>query len=76
MPTKKQRLNITLSKETAIFLKKIALRDDVPQATKVVELLEQALEIEEDKYFSEVAEKRDTPDARLIPLEEVEKIWK
>lgn len=58
MPTKKKRLNVTLSKETAIFLKKISLRDDVPEATKAAELLEKAMEIEEDEYFGRVADDR------------------
>lgn len=39
MPTSKKRLNVTLSDDIALFLKKIALRDDVPEATKAAELL-------------------------------------
>ncbi len=58
MPTNKKRINITLSKDTAVFLRRIALRDEVPQATKAAELLEYALELEEDAYFSALAEKR------------------
>lgn len=50
MPTSKQRLNLTLPKHLAIFLKKISLRDDVPQATKAVQLLERALEWEEGEF--------------------------
>jgi len=56
MPTKKRRLNITLPEHVAVFLKKIALRDDVPEATKARDLLEQALELEEDAFFSARAE--------------------
>jgi predicted DNA-binding protein len=66
MPTSKKRLNITLPKDTAIFLKKIAIRDDVPQATKATELLEYALELVEDEYFNALAEKRDTPNAKFL----------
>lgn len=66
MPTHKKRINITLPKHTATFLEQIALRDDVPQATKAAELLECALAIEEDAYFSAAAEARDTPNARFI----------
>lgn len=58
MPTSKKRINITLEADTALFLEKIALRDDVPQATKVAQLLEKALEAEEDEYFSKIADKR------------------
>jgi predicted DNA-binding protein len=66
MPTHKKRLNITLPKHLAVFLKGISLRDDVPQATKAAELLERALELEEDAYFSKMAEQRDKPNARFI----------
>lgn len=58
MPTSKKRLNISLSKDMAIFLEKLSLRDDVPQATKAVQLLEKALEMEEDEYFSAAADSR------------------
>ena len=58
MPTSKKRLTVTLSKDVSVFLKKIAVRDNVPEATKAAELLEKALEIEEDEYFSTIADKR------------------
>ena len=61
MPTSKKRINVTLPDHIAIFLAQIALRDDVPQATKAAELLERAMEIEEDAFFSKAAEKRDKP---------------
>lgn len=66
MPTHKKRINITLPKHIAIFLEQIALRDDVPQATKAAELLECAMAIEEDAYFSADVDERDTPNARFI----------
>ena len=70
MPTSKKRLNITLSKDAAIFLKQIALRDEVPQATKAAELIEMALELIEDDYYSKMAEKRDKPNAKYLSHEE------
>jgi predicted DNA-binding protein len=74
MPTSKKRLNITLPKDIAIFLEKISIRDEVPQATKVVELIEKALELEEDEYFSRIADQRATDnDADYISAEE---FWK
>jgi hypothetical protein len=73
MPTKKRRLNITLPKNLAIFIAKIALRDEMPQATKAVQLLEKALEIEEDEYFSQLADERDTHNAKFISHDE---FWK
>ncbi|MDO8648272.1 MAG: hypothetical protein Q7R81_00645 [Candidatus Peregrinibacteria bacterium] len=66
MPTSKKRINITLKKDIALFLHKIALRDDVPQATKAAELLEFALELLEDDYFSKIAEKRDRASAKFL----------
>lgn len=66
MPTAKRRLNITLSKDMALFLKRIALRDEVPQATKATELLEYALELIEDQYFASMAEKRDTANKKFL----------
>ena len=73
MPTSKKRINVTLSNEMAIFLKEIALRDDVPEATKAAELLEFALEIEEDAYFSKLAALRDTKKAKFLSHK---KFWK
>ena len=66
MPTSKKRINVTLPKHIAIFLAQLALRDDVPQATKAAELLERAMEIEEDAFFSKIAEKRDKQNARFL----------
>ncbi len=70
MSTSKKRINVTLPKETVIFLQHIAVRDEVPPATKAAQLIERALEIEEDEYFSKLAEQRDTPDATFFSHEE------
>ncbi|MBT3292774.1 hypothetical protein HN512_02080 [Candidatus Peregrinibacteria bacterium] len=66
MPTNKKRINITLPNHIAIFLEEIALRDDVPQATKAAELLERALELEEDTFFSKAADEIDTKKSEFI----------
>ncbi len=58
MPTKKKRINVTLGRDTAIYLKQIALRDDVPEATKASQLIDMALEIEEDLYFSRIGDEK------------------
>jgi predicted DNA-binding protein len=70
MPTSKKRLNVTLDKDTALFLRNIALRDDVPQATKAAELIEKALELEEDEYFAKVAMQREKKNGKYISHEE------
>ncbi len=69
MPTSKKRLNITLPDETRIYLKKLALKDNVPEATKAAELLQMALEIEEDAYFSKIADLRAKKGGKTISHE-------
>lgn len=73
MPTSKQRLNLTLPKDLAVFLKNVSLRDEVPQATKAVQLLQRALEWEEGEFkqsfINEV--KRRTKQDKLISAKKV-----
>jgi len=66
MATTKKRVIISLSKPIEQALELLAERDQVPQATKAVHLLETALEIEEDQIWNQVAEKRDTKNARFV----------
>lgn len=73
MPTSKQRLNVTLPKHIAIYLKKISLRDDVSQSRKALELIEKALEIEEDEYLSKLADERVRKGGKYLSHEQV---WK
>lgn len=78
MPTSKKRLNLTLPKDLALFLKKISLRDDMPQATKAVQLLERALEWEEGEFKKSFVDemKRRIREDKKIPFEEVMKeLW-
>lgn len=58
MATLKKRINISVSEAVDQAVTLLAKRDDVPQATKVTELLELALELEEDTYFSLVIRER------------------
>lgn len=73
MPTTKTRLNITLSKELEEAIRLLAKRDNVPQATKAVELLEEALELEEDLVWDAIANERRAKGGKMIPFD---KIWK
>lgn len=66
MSTTKKRLNITLSPATENFIVKIAKRDKVPQATKIAELLDRALILEEDTAFDALVMERDKKGARFI----------
>jgi hypothetical protein len=59
MATTKRRVNVSLPKHTDIALKKLAKRDDVPEATKALELIQTALEIEEDEMLDSLAGIRD-----------------
>ena len=66
MPTTKTRINITLPKTMEIVLNKIAKRDDMPVATKAQELLQFALEIEEDAMWNNIASARDKKNSKFI----------
>ena len=58
MATLKTRINISVSKSTRDALHILAKREEVPVATKAGRLLEEALELEEDRYLSDIADKR------------------
>ncbi|MFH1979093.1 MAG: hypothetical protein ABII97_01765 [Patescibacteria group bacterium] len=66
MTTTKKRLNISLSSPLESAVKKLAKRDGIPQATKITELLQIALEIEEDKIWGSLAKQRDKKGAKFI----------
>ncbi|OGJ55661.1 hypothetical protein A2706_00135 [Candidatus Peribacteria bacterium RIFCSPHIGHO2_01_FULL_51_35] len=66
MSTSKKRLNITLPKDVRLYIQKLAVRDQMPEATKAAQLLQMALEIEEDAYFAKVADMRVSKKARFI----------
>ena len=56
MPTTKQRISIILPKQMAACIHQMSLRDDVSQASKIVALLAEILEIEADEYWNRRAE--------------------
>lgn len=66
MATTKKRINISLPSSLDIMLSRIAKRDNIPQATKAVHLLEIALEIEEDVIFDKIANNRDVKNAHFL----------
>ena len=61
---------MSLSKDEAEYLGVLAKRDQVPRAAKARQLLRSAMELEEDCWLSELAEKRDTSDVKRIPADE------
>ena len=66
MTTIKKRINISLSPNLNKMLFRVAKRDNVPQATKAIHLLEIALEIEEDFILDKIASDRDTKKTRFL----------
>lgn len=66
MPTNKKRLNLSLPDMLDRVVTRVAMRDKVPVATKAVELLQIALEIEEDQAWNSAAQSRDRRGARFV----------
>ncbi len=73
MTTTKKRINISLGKDEDSMLSSLAKRDNVPKATKAVNLLRIAIEIQEDLVLGDIAHIRDTKDAKFVSHE---KAWK
>ena len=73
MATTKKRINVSVSSEVNDALGRLAKRDKEPVATKAADLLALALEIEEDRYFESIANKRDTKSVRWATHEDA---WK
>lgn len=69
MPTKKRRINISLSEDLEFVIKKLAERDNVPEATKAVELIKIGIEVDEDEIWNELAEAR-AKNAKYVSHEE------
>ncbi|MEK7613350.1 MAG: hypothetical protein AAB439_00525 [Patescibacteria group bacterium] len=66
MPTLKKRINISVSKDVERAIEKLARRDNVPDATKAADLIQIALEIDEDEVLNAVASTRDTKSATFV----------
>jgi predicted DNA-binding protein len=58
MPTTKKRINITVDDEIYAALQRLSIERDQSVAGLGLSLIEQALEYQEDLYFSRVADKR------------------
>lgn len=74
MPTTKDRVNITIDRDRSRLLKILAKRDNLSVAAKVMEFVDDALELEEDLIWAEIANKRaKEKNVKYIPFE---KVWK
>jgi hypothetical protein len=58
MPTAKKRINLTVEDELFLNLKQIADKENTSVANVSNALLERALELKEDHYFSKIGEDR------------------
>lgn len=66
MATTKRRVNVSLPKHVDSALHRLAKRDDVPEATKALELIQIAIEIEEDEVLDTIASSRDTKGTAFV----------
>ena len=58
MPTAKKRINITVDGETYEALERLSEERNLPVAGVSLSLIEQALEYQEDVYFSRIVDER------------------
>jgi len=66
MPTIKNRINLTVPRDLSLVLNRLAVRDDRSVSSKTLELIERALELEEDIILQKVAENRDRKGVKFI----------
>ena len=72
MPTTKKRINITVDDDTYEALERLSEDRDESVAGVSLSLIEQALEYQEDSYFSRVADDRLKRKEKRIPYD---KAW-
>ena len=70
MPTAKKRINLTIEDELFNNLKKLAKKEQTSVSNVSHALLERALELREDLYFSKTSEERLNSKSRKISHEE------
>lgn len=73
MPTHKHRINLSVSTVLDRALHRLATRDEVPVASKALDLLARAVELEEDEVFLAVAEQREKKKGKFVSHE---KAWR
>ena len=67
MPTSKKRINITVDREVYEALERLSAERNQPVAGVSLSLIEQALEYQEDVYFSRVADERLNQKQKRVP---------
>ena len=67
MPTTKYRVNLSVSPDLKKALQKLAKRDRTSVASKTLDLVRTALEIEEDAILLKLAKERETKKSAYVP---------
>lgn len=67
MPTAKKRINITVDDDVYEALERLSEQRSQPVAGVGLALIEEALEYQEDLYFSRVADERLVAKGRRVP---------
>lgn len=73
MPTLKRRINVTMEKDVLKAIEHIAKEKEESLSSVSLFLIEKALAMEEDEYFSKIADERIKSKQRRISHS---KIWK
>jgi predicted DNA-binding protein len=71
MPTAKKRINLTVDDDLFENLNRLAKKEHVSVASISNSLLERALELREDQYFSKVAERRLSKKTKRVSHEDI-----
>lgn len=71
MPTAKKRINLTVEDDLFVNLKQLAEKEQTSVANVSHALLERALELKEDHYFSKIGEERLSKKAKRISHEDI-----
>ncbi len=74
MPTKNPRLNVVLNKRTEELIDILSKKRDISKSALAKELIEKAIELEEDFYLDEIAETRNKTLKSNLSSEE--EFWK
>ena len=74
MPTKNPRLNVVLNKRTEELIDILSKKRDISKSALAKELIEKAIELEEDLYLDEIAETRNKTLKSNLSSEE--EFWK
>ncbi|MEK7585150.1 MAG: toxin-antitoxin system, antitoxin component [Patescibacteria group bacterium] len=72
----KTRINLSAPKPMLAALRRLAHRDDVPLAAKTLELVKQALELEEDFMLGEIAKTREAKTKKWVSHKEAWRLTK